>query len=75
MIDRGERIELLVDRTENLTATSANFKKKSTDLKNLMWWKNIKLWIVIGFVLLVDVLHFNSHKVIGCDIYYLGCCL
>jgi len=28
VIERGERIELLVDRTENLTATSAQFKKK-----------------------------------------------
>lgn len=53
VIKRGEQIELLVDRTENLSATSVQFKKKSTELKNAMWWKNVKIMAGIAVVVLV----------------------
>ena len=43
VLERGERIELLVDKTENLSQSAFKFKKSSTALKRSMWWKNIKL--------------------------------
>lgn len=52
-MERGERIELLVDKTEVLSASAVQFKKKSTELKNAMWWKNVKLYIIIGIVAVV----------------------
>jgi hypothetical protein len=39
VLDRQERIELLVDKTEELNQSSIDFKKKSTALKRAMWWK------------------------------------
>jgi len=55
VLERGERIELLVDRTENLNQTAFKFKKQSTQLKRAMWWKNVKIMIILAFVVLVII--------------------
>jgi len=47
VLERGEKIELLVDRTEDLDKHAFKFKKQSRNLKRSMWWKNVKLWIII----------------------------
>lgn len=57
VLARGEKIELLVDKTENLNQQAFKFKKQSRDLKNSMWWKNVKLMLII-FVIVVLVLYF-----------------
>jgi vesicle-associated membrane protein 7 len=57
VLARGEKIELLVDKTENLNQQAFKFKRQSRDLKNSMWWKNVKLMIII-FVIVVLVLYF-----------------
>jgi len=63
VLERGERIELLVDKTENLNQSAFKFKKSSTQLKRAMWWKNIKIMIIIGIVLLAIVFVFAA---VGC---------
>mmetsp|Transcript_15962 Transcript_15962/g.17722 ORF Transcript_15962/g.17722 Transcript_15962/m.17722 type:complete len:264 (+) Transcript_15962:31-822(+) len=55
VLERGESIELLVDATERLNTGSLNFKKKSTALKKAMWWKNIKILIILGVVAVVVI--------------------
>eukprot|EP01111_Echinosteliopsis_oligospora_P005942 TRINITY_DN1973_c0_g1_i1.p1 TRINITY_DN1973_c0_g1~~TRINITY_DN1973_c0_g1_i1.p1 ORF type:complete len:269 (-),score=68.10 TRINITY_DN1973_c0_g1_i1:83-889(-) len=55
VLERGERIELLVDKTENLNQSAFKFKKQSTALKRAMWWKNVKIMIILVFVILVVV--------------------
>jgi len=55
VLERGERIELLVDKTEELNKESLNFKKKSTQLKRAMWWKNVKLMVILGIIILVII--------------------
>lgn len=52
VLERGERIELLVDRTEVLDQHAFKFKKKATKLKRAMWWKNAKMVLAIGFIIL-----------------------
>ena len=37
VLKRGEKIELLVDKTDNLNQQSIRFKKHSTQLKQAMW--------------------------------------
>lgn len=58
VLERGEKIELLVDKTENLNAQAFRFKKQSTHLRRALWWKNCKivlalLAIVVAIALLV----------------------
>lgn len=55
MLDRGERIEVLVDKTEDLHNQSQSFKKKGTQLKRKMWWKNAKLCCCLITILIVIV--------------------
>ncbi|KAF9137456.1 hypothetical protein BGX30_010198 [Mortierella sp. GBA39] len=53
VLERGERIELLVDKTDNLNQQAFAFKKRSTQLKRTMWWKNTKLTIILTSVIIV----------------------
>jgi vesicle-associated membrane protein 7 len=59
VLQRGERIELLVDKSEDLSANASRFKKGSTALKRAMWWKNVKLTLlillIVGLVILFIV--------------------
>ncbi|PNF25854.1 Vesicle-associated membrane protein 7 [Cryptotermes secundus] len=52
---RGERLELLVNKTENLSVNSVTFRKTSRNLARSMFWKNVKLYIIIGIVILVSI--------------------
>eukprot|EP01133_Synstelium_polycarpum_P002087 gene2087-2375_t len=52
-MNRGEKIEIIVDKTERLQAESFNFKSNSTQLKRKLWWQNKKLSIIIAIVVLV----------------------
>eukprot|EP00735_Rhodelphis_limneticus_P003370 TRINITY_DN14834_c0_g1::TRINITY_DN14834_c0_g1_i1::g.16286::m.16286 TRINITY_DN14834_c0_g1::TRINITY_DN14834_c0_g1_i1::g.16286 ORF type:complete len:218 (-),score=81.04,sp/Q86AQ7/VAM7B_DICDI/62.37/1e-85,Synaptobrevin/PF00957.16/6.3e+03,Synaptobrevin/PF00957.16/1.5e-34,Longin/PF13774.1/2e-23,DUF1798/PF08807.5/0.022,UvsY/PF11056.3/0.17,DUF16/PF01519.11/0.23 TRINITY_DN14834_c0_g1_i1:594-1247(-) len=52
VLERGEKIELLVDKTENLNQQAFMFKKQATRLKHAMWWKNAKLMALLVFVVL-----------------------
>jgi len=54
---RGERLELLVNKTENLCAESVTFRVRSRGLARSMFWKNIKLTVIIIIVLIL-VLYF-----------------
>lgn len=54
LLERGERIELLVEKTALLEGEATTFKKTAVQLKRHMWWKNLKLWlIIIGVVAVV----------------------
>eukprot|EP00026_Physarum_polycephalum_P011182 Phypoly_transcript_11387.p1 GENE.Phypoly_transcript_11387~~Phypoly_transcript_11387.p1 ORF type:complete len:309 (+),score=50.99 Phypoly_transcript_11387:57-983(+) len=55
VLERGERIELLVDKTENLNQNAFKFKKASTQLKRSMWWKNVKIMIILAVVIIAVV--------------------
>lgn len=47
---RGERLELLVNKTENLRDTSVSFRKTSSNLARRMFWNHIKMYVIIGSV-------------------------
>ncbi|XP_034106173.1 vesicle-associated membrane protein 7 [Drosophila albomicans] len=50
--DRGEKLELLVNRTENLSNNSVAFRKASRNLARQMFWKNIRIYVVVGLVII-----------------------
>jgi vesicle-associated membrane protein 7 len=53
VLDRGEKIDLLVDRTQDLSDSAANFRQKTKKLKDTMWWRNVKIIAILIFILLV----------------------
>ncbi|KAK1275406.1 Vesicle-associated membrane protein 727 [Acorus gramineus] len=48
VLDRGERIELLVDKTESLQFQADSFQRQGRQLRRKMWLQNLKLKLMIG---------------------------
>lgn len=64
---RGERLELLVSKTENLAADSVQFRVKSRSLARSIFWKNIKLTVIITVVVIVIIYFIVSAACGGLD--------
>ena len=59
VLDRGEKIEVLVDKTEALRFQADNFHKQGRALRNRMWWNNLKMkLILLTFVISVGIIIF-----------------
>ncbi|KAJ8679323.1 hypothetical protein QAD02_015110 [Eretmocerus hayati] len=52
---RGERLELLVNKTENLTNNSVTFRKSSRNLARSLFWKNVKMYVILASALLLVI--------------------
>ena len=48
VLARGERLELLVDKTDRLNEQAFKFERQSKSLKNTMWWKKVKMYLALG---------------------------
>ncbi|CAI4212573.1 unnamed protein product [Parascedosporium putredinis] len=55
LLERGERMDLLVDKTDRLGGSAREFRVRSRDLKRRMWWKNVKLMALLALVVLLIV--------------------
>jgi len=53
VLERGDRIESLVQKTEDLDRNTYEFKAGATTLKRKLWWKNVYLWIAISLICFV----------------------
>ena len=42
VLERGEKIELLVDKTDRLNQQAFKFESSSRNLRRAMWWKNVR---------------------------------
>lgn len=51
VLERGEKLDTIVDKSDNLVAQADNFAKSGRDLRNRMWWNNIKMKLIIAGVL------------------------
>ncbi|URE22401.1 Synaptobrevin [Musa troglodytarum] len=52
VLDRGEKIELLVDKTENLRSQAQDFRQHGTQMRRKMWFQNMKIkLIVLGIII------------------------
>lgn len=52
VLERGERIDLLVDKTDRLGTGAHDFRVRSRGLKRKMWWKNVKLMALLTVVII-----------------------
>ncbi|EPQ32188.1 uncharacterized protein PFL1_00385 [Pseudozyma flocculosa PF-1] len=48
ILSRGERIELLMDRTDMAANQSMAFRRRAVGLRRQMWWKNVKIMALAG---------------------------
>ncbi len=53
ILSRGERIDLLVDKTDVMAGQATAFRRGARTVRSQMWWKNQKvLWlsVLVGLV-------------------------
>ena len=50
VLERGERIDLLVDKTDRLGGSARDFRVRSRGLRRQMWWKNVRIMVLLGVV-------------------------
>ncbi|XP_041128908.1 vesicle-associated membrane protein 8-like [Polyodon spathula] len=56
VLERGERLDDLIDKTDDLQATAETFQKTSTKIARKMWWKNKKMLVVIVVVVIIIII-------------------
>ncbi|KAJ5762545.1 uncharacterized protein N7511_005927 [Penicillium nucicola] len=72
VLERGERIDLLVDKTDRLGGSAHDFRMRSRGLRRRMWWKNTKLMIMIVIVVIFLLYIFIG---MGCGLPAWGKCV
>ncbi|WVQ69593.1 uncharacterized protein L199_007813 [Kwoniella botswanensis] len=55
MVERGERLDHLQDRTEELTVSARTFNTAARRTNRAMWWKNMK-WTIAICVLVIIII-------------------
>lgn len=49
VLERGDRLELLVDKTANMQGNTFRFRKQARRFRSTVWWRNVKLTYVASF--------------------------
>ncbi|KAJ8005857.1 hypothetical protein DPEC_G00122270 [Dallia pectoralis] len=56
ILARGERLDDLMGKSEDLEAGAKNFERTSHKVARAYWWKNMKMWVLIVVIVLVVIL-------------------
>ncbi|KAI4356435.1 hypothetical protein L6164_000457 [Bauhinia variegata] len=56
VLDRGEKIEVLVDKTENLRYQAQDFRQQGTQVRRKMWFQNMKIKLIVLGILIALIL-------------------
>ena len=58
ILSRGERIELLVDKTDNMANQATAFRRGARTVRRQMWWKNTRILGLSVVVAIVSISYF-----------------
>lgn len=64
---RGERLDALQDKTDNLATQAADFRKGANVVRKKFWWKDMKMrmCLIVGIIILLLVIivpgEFDNH--------------
>lgn len=55
---RGERLDSLQDKTDNLAVSAQGFRRGANRVRKQMWWKDMKMrmCIIAGIIILLVVI-------------------
>ncbi|NXP58253.1 VAMP4 protein, partial [Chloropsis cyanopogon] len=56
VIERGERLDDLQDKSDSLSDNAAAFSKRAKHLRRQMWWRDCKMKAIIAMVVLILLL-------------------
>lgn len=68
VLERGERINLLVSKTDRMNNNSLVFRKRAANVQRSMWCKNVKMTVLFILVFIV-VIYFVLGMVCGLPFY------
>jgi len=56
--ERGERLDNLQDKTDNLATSAQGFRRGANRVRKQMWWKDMKMriCIIVGIIILLIVI-------------------
>ncbi|KAI5304064.1 hypothetical protein KEM56_006892 [Ascosphaera pollenicola] len=72
VLERGERLDSLIDKTDRLGSNAREFRYRSSGLRRQMWWKNVKVMAMLGGVGIVLIWLFVG---MGCGLPFWGACV
>jgi hypothetical protein len=52
VIERGDNIETLIEKTDILVQRSDSFRVNTKTLERQIWWKNVKIWVILILVVI-----------------------
>merc|ERR1712032_347513 len=50
ILERQEKIELLVDRSQSLSDSSASFRREAEQLRRVVWWRNVRTMACLSLI-------------------------
>ncbi len=50
---RGEKLQVLVDKSEALSYSAHKFEKRSKHIRDVFWWRNARLWLLLAALVAV----------------------
>ena len=55
---RGERLDSLQDKTDNLAVSAQGFRRGANRVRKQMWWKDMKMrmCLIVGIILLLVII-------------------
>jgi len=53
--ERGERLDSLQDKTDNLAVSAQGFRRGANRVRKNMWWKDMKMRIIIGLAIAIII--------------------
>lgn len=55
---RGERLDALQDKTDNLAVSAQGFRRGANRVRKQMWWKDMKMrmCLIIGIIILLIII-------------------
>lgn len=62
--ERGERIDNLQDKTDNLAVSAQGFRRGANRVRKQMWWKDMKMrmCIIAGIIILILIIVIPSES-------------
>lgn len=72
VLNRGERLDLLIDKTDRLGSNATDFRVRSRGLRREMWWKNVKVMAMLTGLIIVLIWLFVG---MGCGLPFWGACV
>jgi vesicle-associated membrane protein 72 len=56
VLARGERLDVMVEKTDALANTARDFQRQGTALRRKMWWREKKMWALVALLVVLGAL-------------------